>query len=292
MTGKRQRLIRDLRDYAGIFVGVTVTALALDWFLVPNRIAAGGVSGIATVLHFALKGRIPVGLTMLVLNIPLFWASVRTFGGRFGAKTLFGTIVLSLMVDLLAVFIRAPLTDNLLLAALYGGVGAGLGMGLTFRFNGTTGGTDLGARLLNHFTSLSVGRALMIIDAGVIVLAGIVFEQADLALYALITVFITSKAIDTLLEGPDFAKAAFIITGRADELVEAVFANLGRGVTALEGRGAFTGQNRQVLLCVVGRSEQNRLRETIGAVDPQAFVIFTAAHEVLGEGFKEFGVKY
>lgn len=278
------------KDYAGILVGVSITALALDLFLVPHRIAAGGASGLATILHVLF--RLPVGLTILAINIPLLLASIRTFGRHFGAKTIFGTFALSLMVDIGAMFLKHPLTQNPVLAALYGGVVAGIGMGLTFRFNGTTGGTDLAARLLNHYTPLSIGRALLIIDMSVIILAGFAFRDPDLALYALIAVFVTSKAIDTLLEGADFAKAAFIVTERPDEITQAVFTNLGRGVTALQGRGGYTGMDRQVLLCVVGRSEQNRLREIIGSLDPHAFVIFTAAHEVLGEGFKAFDVKY
>lgn len=284
------RVLSQWKDYVGITVGVSITALALDLFLVPHRIAAGGASGLATILHFLFHW--PVGLTILAINIPLLLASVRTFGRHFGAKTLFGTFALSILVDVGAGIFRHPLTQNPVLASLYGGVVAGIGMGITFRFNGTTGGTDLAARLLNHHTPLSIGRALLLIDMSVIILAGFAFHDPDLALYALIAVFVTSKAIDTLLEGADFAKAAFIVTDRPDQITQEVFSSLGRGVTALQGRGGYTGKERQVLLCVVGRSEQNRLREIIGSLDPGAFVIFTAAHEVLGEGFKEFGVRY
>ncbi len=278
---------RDLLDYAGIFAGVAITALALDWFLIPNMIAAGGASGLATVIHHLTK--LPVGLLMVLINIPLFLASVRTFGRHFGAKTVFGTALLSILIDLVAIVLPEPLTQDPLLASLYGGVLTGVGIGLTFRFNGTTGGTDIAARLLKKYTSLSVGRALLFIDMAIIILAGLVFRQPDLSLYALITVFVTSKAIDLILEGEDYARAAFIITKDPADIVQNIFAVLGRGVTTIEGRGAYTGPDRQVLLCVVSRAEQSRLREIVEATDPKAFVIITSASEVLGEGFMEFG---
>lgn len=278
---------RDLLDYAGIFAGVAITALALDWFLIPNMIAAGGASGLATVIHHLTK--LPVGLLMVLINIPLFLASVRTFGRHFGAKTVFGTALLSILIDLVAIMLPEPLTQDPLLASLYGGVLTGVGIGLTFRFNGTTGGTDIAARLLKKYTSLSVGRALLFIDMAIIILAGLVFRQPDLSLYALITVFVTSKAIDLILEGEDYARAAFIITKDPADIVQNIFAVLGRGVTTIEGRGAYTGTDRQVLLCVVSRAEQSRLREIVEATDPKAFVIITSASEVLGEGFMEFG---
>ncbi len=278
---------RDLLDYAGIFAGVAITALALDWFLIPNMIAAGGASGLATVIHHLTK--LPVGLLMVLINIPLFLASVRTFGRHFGAKTVFGTALLSILIDLVAIVLPEPLTQDPLLASLYGGVLTGVGIGLTFRFNGTTGGTDIAARLLKKYTSLSVGRALLFIDMAIIILAGLVFRQPDLSLYALITVFVTSKAIDLILEGEDYARAAFIITKDPADIVQNIFAVLGRGVTTIEGRGAYTGTDRQVLLCVVSRAEQSRLREIVEATDPKAFVIITSASEVLGEGFMEFG---
>lgn len=280
---------RDLLDYAGIFAGVAITALALDWFLIPNLIAAGGASGLATVIHHLTN--LPVGLLMVLINIPLFLASVRAFGSHFGAKTIFGTAALSILIDLFAGVLPGPLTRDPLLASLYGGVLSGIGIGLTFRFNGTTGGTDIAARLLKKFFSLSIGRALLFIDMAVIILAGLVFRQPDLALYALITVFVSSKAIDLILEGEDYARAAFIITKEADDVVQNIFAVLGRGVTTIEGRGAYTGTDRQVLLCVVSRAEQSRLREIVESTDPKAFVIITSAREVLGEGFMEFGEK-
>ena len=280
---------RDLLDYAGIFAGVAITALALDWFLIPNMIAAGGASGLATVIYHLTN--LPVGLLMILINIPLFLASVRTFGGHFGARTIYGTALLSILIDLFVIALPGPLTKDPLLAALYGGVLSGIGIGLTFRFNGTTGGTDIAARLLKKFTGLSIGRALLFIDMAIIILAGIVFRQPDLSLYALITVFVTSRAIDLILEGEDYARAAFIITSEADNIIQNVFAVLGRGITTIEGRGAYTGTDRQVLLCVVSRAEQSRLRTIVESTDPQAFVIITSVREVLGEGFMEFGVK-
>ena len=167
-------------DYLGIVVGSAFVALALDWFLVPNRIAAGGVSGFATLMHYVFGW--PVGMTMLAVNLPLFLISVKVLGVRFGVKTLVGTVSTSILVDTFAPLL-SPLTSDPALASIYGGVLAGIGIGITFRYGGSTGGTDMAARLLNHFTSVSVGRSLLIFDGIVIVLAAIAFN-AELALYA------------------------------------------------------------------------------------------------------------
>lgn len=278
-----------LRDYLIITAGVSLTALGLVWLLIPNRIAAGGVSGLATVIYHVW--RLPVGPVMLAINLPLFLACLRFFGPRFGVRTLYGTAVLSLMVEAWSAVIHRPLTSNALLAALYGGVLTGAGMGLAFRAKGTTGGTDLSAQLLHRFTGISVGQALLMIDAAVIALAGVVFESPEAALVAIITVFVGGKAVDTVLVGVDYAKAAIVISDRSEEIGQALLRDLERGVTGLEGRGLYSGIRREVLLCVISRSEETRLREIVHRIDPRAFVILTGVHEVLGEGFREQSTK-
>ena len=275
-----------LRDYLLILAGVALTALGLVWFLIPNKIAAGGVSGLATIAYY-LWG-LPVGLTMLALNLPLFLACLREFGMRFGLRTLFGTVFLSVMVVVWTRMIHAPLTSHSFLAALYGGLITGAGMGLAFRAQGTTGGTDLGAQLLHRFTGISLGQSLLVIDGLVIALAGLVFQSAEAVLVAIITVFVSSKAIDTVLVGVDYAKAAFIISDRAEEIGRTILTEMGRGVTGLDGRGLYTGARREILLCVISRSEEAKLKEIVHRLDPRAFVIFASVHEVLGEGFKEY----
>jgi len=277
---------REIIDYLGIWAGVTLTALGLVWFLIPNKIAAGGVSGLAVVFYYSWGW--PVAVTMLCFNVPLFLACLWVFGPRYGAKTLFGAGFISIMVDFWERVVRlVPLTRDPLLAALYGGVLAGIGMGLAFRFRGTTGGTDLAAQLINKYTGMSIGHALMVMDGIVIVLAGIVFGSTELALYAIMTIVITSKSIDMILEGLNYAKAAIIISERSDEIASKILKDLRRGATGLLGRGLYSGKDKQVILCVIARAEMIRLKELVKQIDPAAFVIITDAYEVLGEGFQE-----
>lgn len=274
-----------LREISGVGLGVVLTALGLDMFLIPNKIAAGGVSGIATILHYLINS--PVGLAMLCLNVPLFAAGIYRLGLRFGFRSLFGTITLSVAVDGLAPFLPVP-TQDILLASLFGGVLAGLGLGLVFRYNGTTGGTDLAAAILRTYTGANIGQLLFLVDATVVVAAGIVFQSAELAMYALITIFVTSWMIDLVQEGFSYTKAFFIISGQPAEITAAIVRGLNRGATAWPARGAYTGAEREVILSVVNRSEVTRLKEIVYEVDPHAFVVLTDVHEVLGEGFKQY----
>ncbi|BCV20156.1 YitT family protein [Moorella sp. Hama-1] len=271
-------------DYLGITAGTLMTALGLVLFLVPNRIAAGGVSGLATVLHYLLGW--PVGLTMLALNIPLFLAGLKVLGLEFGFKTLYGTIILSFFTDTLALWLHAP-TSNTLLASLYGGLLSGVGMGIVFRSGGSTGGTDLAALLFRHYLHISAGVGLLMVDALVITLAGLAFN-VELALYALVALFLTSRAIDAIQEGGGYARAALIISDKAEEIARQVMQELDRGATGLAGRGLYTRQEREVLLVVVQRAEVSRLKNLVAALDPGAFVIVSNVHEVLGEGFRRW----
>ncbi len=273
-----------VRDYFGITIGVLLTAVGLDMFLIPNKIAAGGVSGIGTLVHY-LTG-FPVGVTMLVINVPLFIMGIRELGFGFGLRSLYGTITLSVAVDLMAGGRIPVLTKNPLLAALYGGILVGIGIGLVFRNKGTTGGTDLAAALVNRHLKASVGLVLFVIDATVIVAAGIVWN-AELALFALLTVFLTARVIDVVQEGFGYAKAALIISERPEEITRAILERMDRGATALRGQGMYTGTDRDVILSVVTRAEVSRLKELVHEADPRAFVILADVHEVLGEGFKK-----
>ena len=275
-------MTKGLRGYAGITLGAVLTAIALNMFLIPNKVAAGGVSGMATVIHYLVGA--PVGVTMLALNIPLFFASVKVLGAKFGLRTLLGAAILSLAIDLTAPY-TPVLTHDLLLSSLYGGVLSGIGMGLVFRFGGTTAGTDLLAAIINKLTRISVGQALLAVDFFVIASAGIAFASAELSLYALISLWLTSYIIDLVQEGPSTAKAFFIVSQRPEAVAERIMNDMDRGVTFLQGKGGFTGQSRDVLFCVVSTSEVIRLKNIVDDVDPRAFVIVADAHEVLGEGF-------
>ncbi|HWI55155.1 MAG TPA: YitT family protein [Desulfobacteria bacterium] len=267
-----------------ILIGTLITAIGLDMFLIPNKIAAGGVSGIATIIHYVVH--FPVGITMLAINVPLFLMGIKQLGIGFGLRSLAGTVALSAMVDTMASMDLPVPTKDPLLASIYGGIVVGVGIGIVFRAKGTTGGTDLAAALVNNYMKLSVGMILFFIDAAVIVAAGIAFNSAELALYALITVFITARVIDIVQEGFGYAKAALIISEKPKEVTETILYRLNRGATALRGRGLYTGADRDVILAVVTRAEITTLKELVHDIDPNAFVILTDVHEVLGEGFK------
>lgn len=269
-----------------VTVGVAVTALGLDLFLVPNKIAAGGTSGIATILHHMIGT--PVGLTMLALDIPLYALGIYRLGLGFGLRSLYGSVSLAVLVDLFSLYVPVPTRDPLL-ASLFGGVLVGLGLGLVFRFRGTTGGTDLAAAILRTYTGMNIGQLLFVIDGIVVVAAGIIFQSWELALYALITIFVTTRVIDMVQEGISYAKAFFIISDHTGIIAARILHDLGRGATALTGRGLFTGSDREVILTVVNRSEVTRLKEMVYEIDPRAFIMVADVREVLGEGFKEYG---
>ncbi|SHE66028.1 YitT family protein [Desulforamulus putei] len=278
--------LRWLKDYLGVTIGVLLTAVGLDAFLVPAKIAAGGLSGVATIFYHIAHW--PVGLSMLVMNVPLFIWSIVRLGWRFTVNSVYGTVALSVFVDLLEPYLPL-LTKDLLLASLYGGVLTGIGLGLVFRFNGTTGGTELLAAILRSYMGINIGQLLFIIDGLVVLWAGIVFRSAELAMYALITIFLTAWIIDLVIEGFSSAKAFLIITKKADAIAQGIIKELDRGATAWKAKGMYTGKEREVLISVVGRSEVSRLKALVKKEDPAAFIILADVHEVLGEGFKELG---
>src|SRR5690606_23685008 len=229
-----------------------------------------------------------VGVTMLFVNVPLFLISLKVLGPTFGVKTVVGAVATSVFVDVTAGWLT-PLTSDPFLACIYGGVLSGIGIGVTFRVGGSTGGTDIAARLLHHWFRLGPGRMLMVADGFVIALAGIVFG-AELALYAFIAVFLTGRVIDFIQAGGVYAKAAFIISTESDAIPQAVLHEMERGVTELKGQGMFTGMDRPVLFVIVPRGEIARLRRIVARIDLKAFMVVTDVSEVLGEGFREHEV--
>lgn len=273
-----------VRNYLGVILGVILEAIALNMFLIPNKIAAGGVSGLATVLYYLFNW--PVGVIMLLFNIPLFIAGVKILGTRYGINTLFGAAALSVAIDMTAPF-TPVLTSDLLLSSLYGGVLAGIGMGLIFRFKGNTAGTALAAAIINRLFGISVGQSLLLADFFVIAFAGVAFKSAELALYGLISLYVTAQIVDLVQEGPSTAKAFWIMSSKSEEVSSAILQDLDRGVTFFQGKGGYTGQQRDMLLCVVDTSEVTRLKDLIRKIDQRAFVIVSDAHEVLGEGFTQ-----
>lgn len=298
---KWRKFLKGLKDYWWIVVGSFLTAVSLDLFLIPYKIAPGGVSGIATVVYYLSNSKFPVGVTMLALNIPLFILGIKFIGRRFVVRTLFSTFLLSFLIDFLDPFCRifvqrylskleqAPTAPDLLLYSIFGGFVMGVGLGLVFRSGATTGGSDLAARIVNHFfPSLTMGQLILFIDTCVIIFAALAFNSFLLALYAIVTLFISSKVIDAILEGVNFAKAVFIISNESEIIAQKILVDLDRGVTALKGTGMYTGHDKQVLLCVLQRGQLPVLKELVRKIDPKAFIILADIREVLGEGFKTY----
>jgi len=275
----------DVRDsiveYVYVIVGAAIIAIGFNVFLLPNQAASGGVSGISTILH-GLFGWNP-GIVQYAFNIPLFIAGVLLLGKKFGIKSFIGTITLPFIVLLTNSW--EPWTDNPLLGALFGGIIVGLGIGLVFKGNASTGGTDLLAQIITKFTGLSLGTSVLLIDGVIAISAAIVFDL-EKGLYALIGLYVTTKTIDIIQLGFSQSKMVYIITLKQDEVREAIYAEINRGVTKLPAIGGYTGEARPVLMVVVYQTEFTKLKQLIKSVDPSAFVIVSDAYEVLGEGFK------
>jgi uncharacterized membrane-anchored protein YitT (DUF2179 family) len=291
--GQRVVKSRPLRTYGLMTIGALITAFGLDAFLIPNKLAAGGVSGLATIVHYQALSHwgvlIPVGTMMLVFNIGLLAIAGWRRGWRYAARSVYGTVALSLFIDAIAL---AWPTMNLaphdaLLAALYGGVIVGLGLGLVFKAGGNTGGTDIVAQLLVRRTGLGVGQLILFADGFVTILAAITFGPT-LALYGLVAIFIQGFVIDLVQEGLSVEKAAYIMSEEYERIGAAILTDMGRGATLLHGVGMYTGAERPVILTVISRREIDALKAIVKTVDPTAFVIVSDVREVLGEGFKSF----
>jgi uncharacterized membrane-anchored protein YitT (DUF2179 family) len=288
-----QRILasRRVRDFALMSVGILLTAFALDAFLIPNKLAAGGVSGLATVIHYAVLSRlglgIPVGVQMLAMNVVLLVLAWRFRGLRYVAKTLFGAIGLSIGVDLIAPLVPHLAANDLLLAAIWGGAVSGLGMGLVFKGGGNTGGTDIVAQLLSARFPFGVGQLMLVIDAGVSLLAAIEFGP-NVALYGVVAIFVSTATIDLVLEGVSVEKAVIVISDAADAIGEAIVNEMGRGATRLEATGVYTGERRGTIYVVLSRNEIDDLKAIVKSLDPTAMVIISNVHETIGEGFRQF----
>lgn len=269
-------------EYLFVIVGAAVIALGFNVFLFPNQIASGGVSGISTILHGLFGWN--AGLVQYAFNIPLFIAGVLILGKKFGIKSFVGTITLPFFVILTESW--EPWTLNPLLGAIFGGIVVGLGIGLVFKGNASTGGTDLLAQIITKFTGLTLGTSVLLIDGVIAVSAALVFDL-EKGLYALIGLYVTTKTIDIVQLGFSQSKMVYIITKEEVKVREAIYREVNRGVTKLPAIGGYTGEERPVLMVVVYQTEFTKLKQVIKTVDPQAFVIVTNAYEVLGEGFKK-----
>ena len=277
----RKTLRTEVKNDLLIAAGLIVAAAAYKLYLIPNQVVAGGFTGVGQLLNHALG--VGVGTVNIVLNVPLFLISLRSMGVRFGVRSLIAMVLLSELID------HIPLpaaTDDMLLAAVYGGAISGIGFGLVLRGSATTGGTDMLASLLHRLIPvLRVSYAIFFFDGLVIIASAFTFEP-QAAMYGLISTFLCNVMIDLVLEGPNSAHSFFIISDKSEEIAAKILKEMDRGVTALEATGMYSHTRKQVLLCVVSRFETLRLRRIIFEADPRAFVISNKTNEVLGEGFK------
>jgi uncharacterized membrane-anchored protein YitT (DUF2179 family) len=275
-----------------IMLGAAIYAFGLHYFIIPNELMEGGLTGIALLLNYSMG--LPPSWTTLIMNIPLFILGWKVFGARGMVLTLLGTISLSFFLWIMELFIRAgwiePLrtSHDFILAALYAGVTIGAGLGIVFRFGGTTGGADIIARLAYKKKGLSMGRVILWFDAVVIGLS-LFYIPKEKVLYTLVTVFIASRIIDFINEGAYAAKAFTIMSSKPEQMAQSITQEMDRGVTLFQARGAYSRQQVDVVYCVVYRQEERRLKSLIQSIDPHAFIIISDVHNVLGEGFRTEG---
>jgi uncharacterized membrane-anchored protein YitT (DUF2179 family) len=274
-----------LRDLAYIFLGALVQALAMRLFLIPGLLVSGGISGAAQIINYFTHW--PIGMMVLVGNIPLFLIGWRYLGGaRFALRTAAAILFFSFLTDLLAYFIPSQgVTSDLVLNGLYGGLLLGIGLGLVYRGRGTSGGSDVLGRILNHYKGMSISQAYLITDAAVVLAGGLAFGW-ERALYGLIVIYVSGLAAELTSEGMSVFRMALIVTNKPKAITRMILEELERGVTILPGTGGYTNKPRPVLYCVLTRGEVNVLKTIVSETDPKAFMVIGQAHEALGEGFR------
>ncbi len=273
------------RDYALILLGAFLQALSMRFFLIPADIVSGGVSGLSQLINNYTHW--PIGLMVFIGNAPLFLLGWRFLGGpRFAFRTAFAVTAFSLLTDLLAPYLPAHgVTNDLVLNTLYGGLLLGFGLGIVYRGQGTSGGSDILGKILNARLHLPISQAYLMVDGLVVLLAGFVFGW-ERALYGLVMIYVSGIAAEKASEGTDVVRTALIVTNAAEEVSQRIMSEMERGVTILPGTGAYTKAERPVLYCVITRPEVNLLKSLVRAVDPQAFMVIGHAQEALGEGFR------
>lgn len=282
-----ERLKKTLVPLLIITAASAIYALGFVWCYVPNGIAFGGITGVAQIINYLVPA-FPIGVTVIVINIPLFILGWKFIGGRLLVSSLYAMFVSSVFIDILT-----PLREwepmEPLLACIFGGLLLGLSLGLVFQQGATTGGTDLLARLLKlKLAWLPMGKLLMGIDLAVIVAVSITFRTLYAALYGLVALYISTIVMDGVLYGMDTAKVAYIISDKNQEISDAIVKDLDRGVTILHGQGAYTGAKKNVLMCAFKQREIAAIKAAVKDIDPDAFLIVCDAHEVLGEGFRDY----
>ncbi|NLP43261.1 MAG: YitT family protein [Peptococcaceae bacterium] len=264
----------------GIIIGAIIVAVSINSFIISNRIADGGLTGIAIIFHYLFEW--DVGITVFILNIPLFILGYKAVGKQLFILSILGVVSLSLALDFTKNI--AAVTDDILLAAIFGGLITGIGMGIIFRSRGSLGGTDILAIILNKKTAFSVGQIILILDALIFLGAAIIFEP-EMAMYAMIYMFIASKVIDLVQGGLDYSKSVMVITENYDVIADEIINKLDRGVTFFSAEGAYTKKSKKVVYSIVNRAQLAQIKDIVYKHDPDAFVAIGDVSEVVGEGF-------
>ena len=274
-----------IRNGILLVFGCAVMGLAYALFLIPHHFVPGGVSGIAIIIN-AFAGW-PVGALIVVLNVPVFLFGLKTMGKRYVLNSLAGMIVSSAFIDLFNKVLRLPsATDNAVLAAIYGGVMLGVGLGIVFRGRASTGGSDIIGMVLSKHTGLSLGFGIMIADFVVISASGLAFGSLEAPLFGYLVLFLSTKVIDMVLEGWSYSKLVIITSSRTDEIADFILHKLDRSGTALRSRSLYLNREGEIILTVVHRKQLSDLRSFIKKTDPEAFVVINDTYDVLGKGFK------
>lgn len=280
----RKKITLTLKIYGAIALGSLASALSINLFLAPLQIVAGGASGAAIIIN-KLCG-LPIGLTMLSINVPLFVCGMRSLGRGFAVRSLVGAFLFSVLTDLTAPYLPV-ITRDPLLAALSGGTLLGLGLGTVFLTGATTGGTDILAKLGHRLIrSINVGQWMFLIDFVIIAISGAVFQNYEFCLYGLIALFVSSYLIDFVIQGANTAKMVYIISPKYEQIANAVMQQLSRGVTGIRSSGMYTRDDKTMLMCIVKKFEIQRLEQIAMSCDPNAFLILSQVHQVRGEGFR------
>lgn len=283
----KPNLTRMVRDYAWIALGSVLYSLSFDWFYVPNQIGFGGLTALGMILNY-LSPAIPIGMVVLILNIPLFLLGWKFLGGHTLVSSLFAMTATSVLVDLIAAMYTFPSMDPML-AAIFGGVSLGVSLGMIFSKGATTGGTDLTARLLKlPFAWLPMGKLLMVVDLTMLLSVSLVFRSMESAMYGMISLYISTLVMDGVLYGLDQSKVAYIVTTRPQEIAAEIDRQMDRGATFLHGEGSFSREEKLVLMCAFKQKQIVPLKALVHELDPEAFLIVCDAHEVLGQGFRRY----
>lgn len=268
----------------GTMIGSFIMAIAVSLFLLPNQLSSGGIAGIATITYYLLN--IPMGIMIIVINVPLFILAIFKIGKGFFFKSMIGTITLSIFIDFLDRL--EPLTNDRFLACIYGGIIMGLGTALLLKVNSSTGGTDLAGYIVRKYKpTISLSRAIIIIDTVIVTLNVIFLREIEIGLYSAIAIYLMGKMIDILFEGIYFTKLLLIISDKNEEIAKEIGDKIKRGTTGLFGKGMYTEEEKIVLMCAASRGDIAKIKMIARKIDPDSFIVITNSREVVGLGFKK-----